>query len=103
MIAQAVRTVGGNIEDIEAFTSALENVYIESPGGPLEFDDYRMAIHNYYVLQVEKRQWNTYAYVNKIVKTYENLDQFYPYTPEEFLAMPKLKDLKGTLVGKGKL
>jgi len=64
---------------------------IDTPRGPVSFDDMRNPIQNIYIKKVEKKQlfgyekpelWNT------VIKTYPNVSQFWTYGKEKFLAQP---------------
>lgn len=77
----------------EALQEALRGVSLETPRGPLEFDEYGQAVYNIYVRKVEQRdgQW-----VNSVVDTIEDVGQFWRYQPEEYLDLPPYEELKGS-------
>lgn len=101
VLAAAAAKVGGKVENTDAFVKAIAGTNLaDTPIGKVRFDKHGMAVHDYYILQVEKKKVKQYEYVNKVVATYKNIDQFWGYTPEQFLALPKLGTLKGTLVNK---
>ena len=53
-VAEAIKAVGGKIEDKKAFLSALRKVKFDAPRGPFSFDAQQNAILNVYVRKVEK-------------------------------------------------
>lgn len=85
-INEAVKAVGGNIEDRERFLAALRKVEIpDAPRGPIKLDAYGNPIQNIYVRKVERKDgelWNT------VIHTFPTVSQFWKYTPEEFLKQP---------------
>jgi len=98
---EAIKAIDGNVEDSEAFLEALKSVDIEdTPEGRIRFDDYGMAIRNFWMLEVVEQKVKKYEYTNRIIATYEDIDQFWPWTDEEYLSWPTLIDFRGTLVGR---
>ena len=85
-IAEAVKVVGGDVENREKFLEALRRVEIpDSPRGPVKLDAHGNPIQNIYIRKVEKKDgelWNT------VVHTYPAVSQFWKYQPEEFLKQP---------------
>ena len=85
-IAEAVKAVGGDVENREKFLEALRKVEIpDAPRGPIKLDAYGNPIQNIYIRKVEKKDgelWNTVIY------TYPAVSQFWKYKPEEFLKQP---------------
>ena len=75
----------------------IRNTKVEdAPRGPISIDEYGNAVHNIYIREVQevdgKRQ-------NTVVKTYENVSQFYKADPEEYLSKP-IYDATNPPVGK---
>ena len=85
-IAEAVKVVGGDVENREKFLEALRKVEIpDSPRGPVKLDAHGNPIQNIYIRKVERKDgelWNT------VVHTYPAVSQFWKYPPEEFLKQP---------------
>jgi branched-chain amino acid transport system substrate-binding protein len=85
-INEAVKAVGGDVEDKERFLAALRKVEIpDAPRGPIRLDGYGNPIQNIYVRKVEKKDgelWNT------VIHTFPAVSQFWKYKPEEFLKQP---------------
>ena len=85
-IAEAVKAVGGDVENREKFLEALRKVEIpDSPRGPVKLDAHGNPIQNIYVRKVEKKDgelWNT------VIHTFPAVSQFWKYKPEEFLKQP---------------
>jgi len=53
--------------------------------GPVSFDKYGNVIGNVYIRRVEKQDGRL---VNAVIKTYENVSQFWNTKPEDFLKNP---------------
>jgi branched-chain amino acid transport system substrate-binding protein len=85
-INEAMKAVGGNVEDREKFLGALRKVEIpDAPRGTIKMDAYGNPIQNIYVRKVERKDgelWNT------VIHTFPGVSQFWKYKPEEFLKQP---------------
>jgi branched-chain amino acid transport system substrate-binding protein len=83
---QALEEVDGDIDDTEAFLEAVRNIELETPGGPMNLDEYDNPDQNVYIREVQAREdgrlWNVPT------QTFENVSQFWEYDPEEFLDHP---------------
>ncbi len=85
-LESALATTGGRIEDKQAFMAALRRVEIGvDPRGPWHLDAYGNPVENIYIRRTEREDGRL---VNRVVKTYENVSQFWTYRPESFLAAP---------------
>jgi len=86
IIGEAVRAIGGRVEDRAALMAALRKVEIQdAPRGPVKMDPYGNPTQNIYVRKVERvggRLQNT------VIQTYPAVGQFWTYNPEEFLKQP---------------
>ena len=86
IIGEAVRAIGGRVEDRAALMAALRKVEIQdAPRGPVKMDPYGNPTQNIYVRRVERvggRLQNT------VIHTYPAVGQFWTYNPEEFLKQP---------------
>ncbi len=77
---------GGKSDNKEEFIKALRSVTLtDTPRGPIKFDHFGNVIGNFYVRKVEKAGGKL---VNKTVKTYENVSQFWTYDEKKFLQQP---------------
>jgi branched-chain amino acid transport system substrate-binding protein len=92
MIARAVESVRGNVENQEAFLSALRGVEVDAPRGKVKFDAFQNAIHTFYIFKVEKREGTLQ---NIPIASYPETTQFGKWTPAEFMAMPGYMEMKG--------
>jgi branched-chain amino acid transport system substrate-binding protein len=83
----AIEQVGGKIEDGPAFLKAMRNVTVDAPRGKLKLDDYDNPVQNVYVTRIQKINHPVLGAVltNVPIKTYENVSQFWTWSPEEFL------------------
>ena len=101
VICATLKAIKGNIENKEGFLKALEKIDAkDTPRGRVRFDQYHNVIQDYYILKGREMPkdlvatWGKYNW--ETVDTYKDVDQFWPFTAEQYLAMPKLKTLKGT-------
>jgi branched-chain amino acid transport system substrate-binding protein len=93
MLKKALEEIKGNVEDTDALIKALEKVEIpDAPRGPVRFDKYHMAVYNVYVTEVKKSGDN---FFNEIIETYKDVSQFWKWSPEEYLKMPRYVSMKG--------
>ena len=82
-VDQAAQAVNGNVEDQAAFRAALDKTEVNSPRGPVKFDQYHNAVANMYRNQVTLIDG---VWINNLVETYPNVSQYWTYTEEEFNA-----------------
>jgi branched-chain amino acid transport system substrate-binding protein len=86
MISEAVKAVGGKVEDRAALMAALRKVEItDAPRGPVKMDAYGNPTQNIYIRKVERVGGKLQ---NSIIHTYSEVGQFWKYNPEEFLKQP---------------
>src|SRR5437588_4310296 len=86
-INEAVRALGGNVEDREKFLAALRKVEIpDAPRGPVKLDAYGNPIQNVYIRRVERNRDGELQ--NTVIVTIPAVSQFWKYAPEEFLRQP---------------
>jgi branched-chain amino acid transport system substrate-binding protein len=83
----ALDAIGGKIEDGPAFLNAIRKAHIKAPRGPVRMDEYDNPIQNVYITKIEKIKHPVLGDVltNVPIKTYENVSQFWTWSPEEFL------------------
>lgn len=79
--------------DYESLTEAIAQVSVDTPRGPLAFDEYGQTVYNIYVRQVEEIDGE---YRNTVIDTLEDVSQFWTYDPEEYLQEPPYEELVGT-------
>ncbi len=86
-IAEAVKSLGGNVEDREKLLAALRKVEMpDAPRGPIKLDAYGNPIQNVYVRKVERNRDGELQ--NTVIVTIPAVSQFWKYNPEEFLRRP---------------
>jgi len=86
-INEAVRALGGQVEDREKLLAALRKVEIpDAPRGPIKLDGYGNPIQNVYFRRVERNRDG--ALQNTVIVTIPAVSQFWKYNPEEFLRQP---------------
>ncbi len=85
-IAEAIKQVGGDVENKEKFFRTLRATEIKSsPRGPIKLDKYGHIIQNIYIRRVDKVGT---LYQNTVIETYPSASQFWTYNPEEYLKQP---------------
>jgi len=86
VIAEAVKAIGGKVEDRSALMTALRKVDItDAPRGPVKFDAYGNPTQNIYIRKVERIGGKLQ---NTVIHTYPEVSQFWKYDPQQFLAQP---------------
>jgi branched-chain amino acid transport system substrate-binding protein len=71
---EALKAVGGNVEDQARFLEALRKVRFEAPGGPFRFDDKQNAVIPTYLRRVEKVGGKLQ---NTVFDVVQDVDQFW--------------------------
>jgi branched-chain amino acid transport system substrate-binding protein len=85
-VTEAVKAIGGKVEDRAALMAALRKVEItDAPRGPVKMDPYGNPIQNIYIRKVERVGGKLQ---NTVIHTYPAVSQFWKYNPEEFLKQP---------------
>ena len=86
VVSEAVKAIGGKVEDRAALMAALRKVEItDAPRGPVKMDAYGNPIQNIYIRKVERVDGKLQ---NTVIYTYPAVSQFWKYNPEEFLKQP---------------
>jgi branched-chain amino acid transport system substrate-binding protein len=86
VVNEAVKAIGGHVEDRAALMAALRKVEItDAPRGPVKMDPYGNPTQNIYIRKVERVDGKLQ---NTVIDTYPNVSQFWKYDPQEFLKQP---------------
>ena len=86
VVEAGLAKTGGRTDDKNAFMEALKSVALtDTPRGPIRFDHLGNAIGNFYVRRIEKANGKL---VNRTLKTYENVSQFWTFDENQFLEHP---------------
>jgi branched-chain amino acid transport system substrate-binding protein len=86
IVEAALEQTGGKSDDPAQFIKAVRSVSLtETPRGPVSFDDYGNLVFNVYIRRVEKANSKL---VNKTIKTYPKVSQFWTSDPKWFLQQP---------------
>ncbi len=86
VVDAALQKTGGKSDNKEEFMKALRSVVLsDTPRGPVKFDHFGNVIGTFYVRRVEKANGK---YINKTIKSYENVSQFWTYDEKKFLSQP---------------
>jgi branched-chain amino acid transport system substrate-binding protein len=85
-IVEAIKAVGGKVEERDAFLAALRKVDLkDSPRGPLSIDRLGNPVQNVYIRKVERVGGKLQ---NTVVATYPAVSQFWKYNPDEYVKAP---------------
>ena len=71
-VAEAVKAIGGKIEDRAAFLAALRKARFEGPAGLVWFDENQQRVFDVYIRKVEKVGSE---YVNRVIDKIPNASQ----------------------------
>ena len=89
---EALKKAGGKWPGPEELIKIMVGIKLDkTPRGPVSFDDMRNPIQNIYIKKVEKKKMFGYdkdELWNTVIKTYPNVDQFWTYGKDKFLAQP---------------
>ena len=86
VIEAALAKTGGKADDPDAFVKAVRSVTLsETPRGPISFDDHGNVVIDVYVRRAERQGGKM---VNKTIKTYHKVSQFWTFDPTWFLQQP---------------
>ena len=86
VVEAGLQKTNGNTNDKPVLMAALKSVSLtDTPRGPIGFDHFGNVIGNFYVRRCEKSGGKL---INKTVKTYENVSQFWTYDEKKFLSQP---------------
>lgn len=90
-IAEALKKSGGQVKG-EDFVRILRSLELDAPRGRITFDQYGAPIQDYQIRTVQSVDGKQQ---NVIIQSYPALSQFWKWTPEEFMAMPRYTDMVG--------
>ncbi len=86
VVEAGLQKTGGKSDDKEAFMAALKSVSLtDTPRGPIRFDHFGNVIGNFYVRRCERVGGKL---INKTLKTYKDVSQFWTYDEKKFLSQP---------------
>jgi branched-chain amino acid transport system substrate-binding protein len=86
VIEAALAKTGGKADDPDAFVKAVRSVTLsDTPRGPISFDDHGNVVIDVYVRRAERQGGKM---VNKTIKTYHKVSQFWTFDPTWFLQQP---------------
>ncbi|TMJ30108.1 MAG: ABC transporter substrate-binding protein [Alphaproteobacteria bacterium] len=86
VVEAGLQKTGGKTDDKEALMAALKSVSLtDTPRGPIKFDHLGNVIGDFYVRRCEKSGGKL---INKTVKTYKDVSQFWTYDEKKFLSQP---------------
>lgn len=85
-ISETLEATEGDISDRQAALEVMKGLELDTPFGPSVLDDYGNPIYDIYIREVAERDdgrvWNT------VTDTFEDIDQFWPKTADEYLQQP---------------
>lgn len=74
VVAEGLKAVDGDTSDMEAFVSAMRGLELDTPMGPISFDQWGQAILNIYIAEIQEQDGR---YVPVVTDTVESVDQFW--------------------------
>jgi branched-chain amino acid transport system substrate-binding protein len=90
VVDAGLKALGGDLTDKEKFVSTLRALSLtDTPRGPLKFDHFGNVVGNFYIRRCgpDGAKYGLKLW-NKIIKTYDNVSQFWTWSEQEFLAHP---------------
>jgi len=86
VVEAGLQKTGGKSDDKEALMAALKSVSLtDTPRGAIKFDHLGNVVGDFFIRRVEKANGK---FINKTIKTYHNVSQFWTYDEKKFLAQP---------------
>ena len=90
VVDAALKMLGGDLTDKEKLLSTLRAVSLtDTPRGPLKFDHLGNVVGNFYIRRCgpEGAKYGLKLW-NKVIKTYDNVSQFWVWPEQDYLAHP---------------
>ena len=85
-VDEGLKKVNGDPSNKEAFIKALRSVDLKDTcRGNIKYDEFGNVIGDFFIRRVDKVNGK---YVNKTLKTYNNISQFWTYDQKKFLSNP---------------
>jgi branched-chain amino acid transport system substrate-binding protein len=85
-VAAGLEKTNGKSDDKDAFVKALRSVDLkDTPRGAIKYDHFGNVVGDFFIRHLEKQNGKL---VNKTVKTYHNISQFWTYDEKKFLSAP---------------
>jgi branched-chain amino acid transport system substrate-binding protein len=85
-IVEAIKAIGGKVEDRDRLLAALRKVDIkDAPRGPISVDQWGNPVENVYVRKVERVEGKLQ---NTVIATFPNVGQFWKYNAGEYMKLP---------------
>ena len=91
LIADALNKTGGKV-DGKQFVEVMRSIELNAPRGIVKFDKFGAPIQNSYIREVKKVDG---SWQNVPIQTYTGVNQFWKWSPEEFMKMPTYSEMKG--------
>ena len=86
IIEAALAKTGAKSDNADQFVKAVRSVTLtDTPRGPISFDDHGNVVIDVYLRRIEK---DGNKVVNKTIKTYHKVSQFWTMDPKAFLQQP---------------
>src|SRR5690242_2250845 len=86
VVDAALQKLNGKSDNKEDLIKAMRSVSLtDTPRGPIKFDHLGNVVGDFYVRHLEKKDGKL---INKTVKTYHDVSQFWTYDEKKFLQQP---------------
>ncbi len=94
LIAEALNKTNGKVEGAK-FVKVMRSLELDAPRGKVKFDKFGAPIQNSYIREVRKvgGSWQSVP-----IKTYPMVNQFWIWSPEEYMKRPAYVGMKGKWV-----
>jgi len=85
-VEAAIEKLGAKADDRSALAATLHQVSLtDTPRGPVKFDHFGNIVGDVFIRKCERKNGQL---VNRVIKRYANVSQFWTYDEKEFLANP---------------
>jgi branched-chain amino acid transport system substrate-binding protein len=91
LIAEGLNKTNGKVDGAK-FVEAMRSIELKAPRGKVTFDKFGAPIQNSYIREVRKVDD---AWQSVPIETFEEVSQFWTWSPEEYMKMPAYSDMKG--------
>ena len=92
MLAKALETARGDVENLDGLLAALKSVEVEGPRGKVRLDAFHNPLHAVYMFKTERKGG---VLQNTPIASVPNVSQFWTWSPEEYMALPSYVEMKG--------
>ena len=85
VVVETIETLHGDLTSRDDLLDTMHSIEMTAPRGPFRFDAFNNPVHNIYLTQIEITPAGPVA---EPFAVYEDVSQFWTWTPETFMALP---------------